>query len=451
MKPRILHEYLESRVQEIVLEPPDLWPRIQNQLQKKRLELPRLKTLSLRQSSLLIAALVVIGLSIFLFGTAPGRVLAQNIVRFFIPVGQTSYQLPGTEQTHFVYAEATFRAVSTEKAERIKTLEAERSLTPLPTTTPTPVDQKQNDGITCGSTEMAKTFICQLLVAQRWFGYPVMVLPSLPYPDTMLFMKLEPASATKIVYIYYTDPGIVDLQLIQGQGDFPELDYHGLGVPFWGAVPEGAVQQVSVGTYPGEFVIGDYALDPTLSTVTWDPTINVMRLRWKENQKWYELYAYWYDSAKFGKGDMMALSSKIVPFSSDDQVLAGAAGSIEMVEKEAGFTILQPGYLPDGFRFSYAQFDPIAKRAMLFYSLIDPVIDVQKYLAIYEMPAEEAIRQFPPDYDNPIEIGNLQRDNRKVLTWETKGLSIEMLYYVYPSLNIPPGEIDDLQKIAQSM
>jgi hypothetical protein len=131
--------------------------------------------------------------------------------------------------------------------------------------------------------------------------------------------------------------------LAQGLGDFPK-----------DPVYQDAVQLVRVGKYQAEYAAGSFIFtDGRVDKgMVWEPGESVYRLRWKENERWYSLTL---SAHQFARLKPVEIQEKMIQIAENlvnldqgtDQLTAGSQPSIK---DSAGFTIKEPGLLPEGFR-----------------------------------------------------------------------------------------------------
>jgi hypothetical protein len=129
--------------------------------------------------------------------------------------------------------------------------------------------------------------------------------------------------------------------LAQGLGDFPE------GSPVY----QEAVQLVQVGEYQAEYATGAFIFTEDGGMV-WKPDDSVYSLRWKENEHWYSFTLSADQSAGLKpveiQAKMIQIAENLVSFDQGaDQLTAGSQPSIK---DSVGFTIKEPGLLPEGFQ-----------------------------------------------------------------------------------------------------
>ena len=75
------------------------------------------------------------------------------------------------------------------------------------------------------------------------------------------------------------------LTLKQGLGSFPEDGN-------FDKVPSYKIQMVMIGEYPGEYVRGDFIVLAGETVATWESDLSIQRLRWREDDRWFEIGAY---------------------------------------------------------------------------------------------------------------------------------------------------------------
>ena len=87
-----------------------------------------------------------------------------------------------------------------------------------------------------------------------------------------------------IISIGYESKG-GHLTLKQGLGIFPEDGE-------FDQVPSYEIQLVMIGEYPGEYVQGDFIVLAGETDATWVSDLSIQRLRWREDDRWFEIGAY---------------------------------------------------------------------------------------------------------------------------------------------------------------
>jgi hypothetical protein len=160
-----------------------------------------------------------------------------------------------------------------------------------------------------------------------------------------------------------------DLGVLQSSQDFTALD----SVSDWFSVPEEAIQQVSVGGIPAEYVNGDFVVTPGEEQATWMPA-DYIRLRWKNGDTWYEIVKW--GEPVLQPQELADLAAQLSPDSGsidasaqgqrEEPMVADAYLNISDAEKAYGKPIRVPELIPDGLPFSHARiFEDTG--VMLFY------------------------------------------------------------------------------------
>lgn len=191
----------------------------------------------------------------------------------------------------------------------------------------------------CGQviSPLSSTFICQLQDAQAKLGFEVRSFPARYVQEQFRFMEVYPEY--RIAVIHFSG-----YSLSQGIGDFPE-DCPGC------AVYEEAVQPVQVGAYQAEYAAGSFIFEEDKSMI-WNPNAQHYALRWKEGEHWYALSLE--ESASNGlkpveiKAKIIQLAENLVTIDQGAELLSAA--NQPSIKDSAGFTIKEPGILPEGFQ-----------------------------------------------------------------------------------------------------
>jgi hypothetical protein len=292
----------------------------------------RIPSLRFRFAFAAILAAMLFGA--FLLATPQGRVLAQQILGYFKTTTQ-KYLFPSFEPTNTPVA--TY--ILTSGASIVH-------LTPA-------VDAAQ-----CGATvsPVSSTFPCQLINAESEAGFPIKTFPADRVHLTFKILVVVPE--LQIVVIHFT-AGSAFYTMMEGTGDFPSDEYWNPGVPV------DAVRQVEVAGHPAEFVAGGWYV------TAWDPDYPAYQLRWKEGNRWFEIFKESSEIENPEKGaeeELIGLAENLVTASQGVERLAGA--DTPTVSQQAGFTILEPTILPEVFRLCDANY---VSRTQ---TLIPPYVDI---------------------------------------------------------------------------
>jgi hypothetical protein len=187
-----------------------------------------------------LAALVT--LAAWLLATPQGRVLAQNVWRFFNPAAADSFAVP----------------------EAMGAAEPSAGPTAVP---------PQFVAAAC-----AADLACQLGAAEAAVGFEALALEDVP-GLTWHYVEAFPESGT--LRLGYTAQGGGGLVLSQSRGDLPASP--------WEAVPPEAAKAVQVNGQPAEYVEGTFVVMAGATEATWNAGAPLQRLRWREGGVLYEL------------------------------------------------------------------------------------------------------------------------------------------------------------------
>jgi hypothetical protein len=280
----------------------------------------KMKATQLRRASrVAFVTLTIIALLALAFVTPRGRAFAQELLAYFTTVSQRFIPPLPTPLPAPTY-----------------TLEAR--LIPQPTI---PVNHQN-----CGEvvSPVSSTFICQLQDAQTSLGFVVKSFPVRYVQAPFDFMWVDQEHRT--IQLIFRDQQ-ANYYLAQGLGDFPR-DSSGY------AIYQEAVQPVRVGAYPAEYARGIFIFPGGRvdQDMVWNPDEPVYHLRWKEDERWY---AFTLSTDQFAglepaeiQAKMSLLAENLVSLDQGaDQLTAGSQLSIK---DSAGFTIKEPGLLPEGFQ-----------------------------------------------------------------------------------------------------
>jgi hypothetical protein len=267
-----------------------------------------------------IAALVtIIALSLaaaFLL-TPQGQMFAQKIRKYFDTVPETSFAPPWPTPI------------------LVPTYTLEANLAHQPVAPTVGVDD-------CGTviSPISSSFVCQLQDAQTRLGFAVKSFPA-QYVDAP-FHSLWVDPKTTWLHLTFRGQGSV-YTLAQGLDDF-----------LWHPVYEGAVQPVQVGQYPAEFVADSFIFpdgEPYEPWV-WNADEPFYRLRWKENERWYEFTLARGQPGESGldeiQNEMIQIAENLVGLDHGNEKLA--AGNQPSIKDSISFTIKELGLLPEGFQ-----------------------------------------------------------------------------------------------------
>lgn len=239
----------------------DLWPNLRKVLVTNKItERPGVSSThphvtKTRRWQLLAASVFLLALAILLI-TPPGQALAQQMLSFFTPAKATSYPAPTAVLT-------------------VSALDGQLENTPAPTATP-------SYAAFCPQTDPRQRYACALAFTQQKIGFPLKAL-SADSPLELTGVDIDPADSA--VSLYYGSNAT--LILTQRRSPFPQSIRRAKDNN--GEVPAEAVQSVTINGQPGEYVEGGFIMKPGSQQFTWDSSMSMARLRWKDGDTWFEM------------------------------------------------------------------------------------------------------------------------------------------------------------------
>lgn len=206
------------------------------------------------------------------------------------------------------------------------------------------------DNQTCEGkiSPISSTFFCQLKNAQNKLRFAIKSFSIHSIQAQFEFMLLDQDHGILQMDFKGND---IHYSLTQGLGDFPQ-DCPGC------VIYEGAVQAVRVGAYQAEYAKGAFFFKDGLNNgMEWNPDEPVYQLRWKEDEHWYKLILSTVESREDHSDEeiqeeMIYIAENLVGLNQGVKQLT--AGDQPSVKDSIGFTLKEPGLLPeDFFQVSY--------------------------------------------------------------------------------------------------
>ncbi len=323
---------------------PEFVRKLQTQLMEQAVEKPHLSINHQARKKFFshmtwgIASIVILA-AIFLF-TPPGRVLAHNILHFFSR-SEEEYTLPVASPVSMV------------------------AVTPgitQPTLTPTPIS---GFSAVC---EKNSNPICSLEQIRKMVDFPVKGLAELPAGFSFIGATGRP---DQILLLYRRNDGQSSLVLIQEK--FTKKNTQALKVS-----NETVVENVKIGSLDGEYVLGSWEGNPGEQELNWDPTFPQQTLRWQEEEVLITMF-YTVNpdltSNQMDKDYLLSLANKlttseILTFQPTATVQPGSIiyENTDELERAAGFEIVEPAWLPEGYHLQQAKYLPEMQAVCLEYS-----------------------------------------------------------------------------------
>lgn len=326
------------------------------------------KILRLRFGLGLAAVLFLFGL---IFGQMPeGQALAESIRHFFTIATVTEIPVTDPNLLNTPTLAPTF-AVTLAPAVETK-----------PTKTPFPTPE----GFTLEDTQACQTdpygYRCKIAWAEKKAGFDLKEFPSDPLE--MRFDELYIEDGNEVWIRYSRVGGGSYLSLVQG----PD---HGLN-KFGVGVPEDSIQQVMVGEYPGEYVAGTFGVGMGETSYSWKQDGGKYSLLWSDGERLLEIISHGCVGITHycSEEELINLALSLVDESEPSNgPRADYLKSVEEAEEISGFDVLEPGLLPEGFKFSYGKYDKEKSEIKLSYKPVDSEQFHFADLEIWQIPLDQ--------------------------------------------------------------
>lgn len=403
-----------------------------------------------------LAFLLVLVAGTIFFVTPQGRGVAQTVIRFFnlaqndilpLPTGQT------TEPPH-----PTRTAAPTRVVELQEVTPAANASGALSFPTVTPVTDAKADGAKWNLTiEQAEQFV----------GFKLRVPVSLPSGYRLDNVIFDPRTS-EVTQIYGFHPYSAGEQFILHQRPSKPTDVIGQSA---------IVEQMTVGGVGVEYVAGAWFGAAGASTESWHTDSIYHTFRWQEGDFFFTLEILFDDSdtwspAYWTKDGMLAMVEIVMGVRAEfpEQININNLTSLDQAEKVAGFDLLVPSVLPEGFVFSRAVYEPQTKRILLFYQPQDGSRDSSgvRLVIIEKQKSDQSTGNlwdsYPPNALEQVMVGSIpailvrgtlvdgvyQPDSFWRLVWSTTQLSIELTFSTRPDY---PTRLEkaEMVAIAESM
>lgn len=367
----------------------DLWPAIQSRVQKsqphpsrgtimnthpnsqpsQRPQRWQLKPAFLLASILLISALFLL--------LPQGRALAQEFIHFFNRGGGVEQILPTPQPVVLV---------------KVTPGSVQATLTPIATSTPQPPFYG-----TCGDFGSPR---CSLSQIRQMVNFPVKSIST--ETEGLTFEGATGGPENVTLKYQYGSPAAL---LIVNQGPRNEAD-----IQKWDVAANTDVEAVQIGTNQGEYVKGGWSYSAKDNIQRWSTDTNLQTLRWQEGNILFTISVIGFgDKITLDKQSLVNLAASMNATTEPAVAQPSQKPEIKHVsipeaEKLAGFQIVQPSWLPDGYENLNAWYMHENKTICVDYQhLADKEIGT-KYasLTIAESPLAQAqnINDLFPDRPN---------------------------------------------------
>ncbi len=417
----VLHSMLNHLAQKAALPGEiDLWPEIQVRLaagkpfsQPRKPDMNHISAKNKRYWAAAFGALALVLAMALLFALPEGRALADAIRHLFRITSQEQLPKPSGEEI----------AAPTNVPTFMVTLAPAAAAASTPTPYPLPTSASVTMPDVCVPDLYA--YACRIFWAEQSAGWDAKELPA--DPAGFVFKDVLIANPGEILLEYDMIGGGGYLMFSQGPGDhFPS---------FTGMAPESAIEEVQVGPFQGEYVVGDYAIG-SQSNAYWQSCCR-LRLRWLESDRWFELdkEASAPQVAYMTRDTMIQMALGLVDRPAPAQRLnPDYLASPDQAAQVAGFAVATPAVLPEGFVFKYASFNKDLSQLRLNYG--PPGDAGVASILIVETPLDkvplspgdngEALKGETVDINGSSAIYFSDSAYNHALTWQAAGLKITL-------------------------
>lgn len=395
-------------------------------------------------------AWAAVGVTLVLLGvglvalTPQGRSLAHSMLVFFgyrasdtqpLPSGQPSEPVPPT------------RTPAPIQVLGLQTVPAAQPTQPAPTPATTASNGEWLYGVT-------------LEAANQLMGDPVVVPASLPTGYSLESLNVSPSTG-EVQQIFKYAPYQSGEIFVLSRQPAAQLEMVGASA---------AVEQLQIGGVLVEYVQGIWFAAPGAASEQWDSAAEVHTFRWQSGEYAYSLFfglnetfspAYLTESQMLALVEVLLGARAALPVALNLNNLE----SIAALEQAAGFDILAPALIPEGFVFERGVYEPENQRVILLYT---PAAN-SRYtsgtrLVIFELPLAAAgtpagVEGFPPEAVASVTVngfpgtlvrgalvdGQYDPDFGLSLRWSTSSLFINMRFTSSQGLPVEISPEDFLQ------
>lgn len=342
----------------------------------------------LLRRALLVAVVLIVAFAVLLT-TQPGRALAQKMLLFFSITDEKSFVLP-TDQVFAVPETPTPAPIYVLPLQPV-----EDETQPEPTK---PID------LSCNTPASQVEYFCQIKAVETLAGFDVKEF--LYDPKGTEFSRVTfTADTNQVKMEFEVSTGGGYLYLRQGMDDFVLADDE------WSKVPTDAVEQVTVNGKYAEIASGTYVVYPNATSAVWEPG-GQLSLVWRDGNRWFVLEKWGdpYPIEWITKEELIKLAESLVDERPLDAVPPPDPENLKSVadaEKLAGFDVLTPALLPQGYEL---------KRVIWVYEtvrlLYGPIRSQDSTLYIVMGPVENSqvgpCAECPAGTDEVVQVGRWQ-------------------------------------------
>ena len=305
----------------------------------------------LRAAGLAVVFVMLAGI-IFLF-TPQGQGVAQAVARFFTFAGQDTLPLPTGQPTEPTPPTRTPAPTRIAELQVVTPGDSAPAVASYPTETPV---SAAGAGVPVWNLSVEE--------AEQLAGFAVSTPAVLP-PGYRLDNVIYNPGAGEVAQFYEFHPYSAGEMFILSQRATAPEDVIGQSAQ---------VEQLTVGDTPVEYVRGGWFGEPGSGTESWSSGSIYHTYRWQAGDFYYALVFMFdefdtWSSAYWTREGMIAMLEIILGLRADfpEQVNYNNLTSLEQAEEIAGYDLLVPSVLPEGFVFSRAMYEPNLERVILYY------------------------------------------------------------------------------------
>ena len=402
-----------------------------------------------------LIALLAIAAGTVLFFTPPGQAFAQGIYHFFTRAEYDYLPIPTGQPTEAPPPTRTAAPTHIAELQEVTPAGNAASVQDYPTAMPVPPGEPNTPA-----------WNLTLDQAEQLAGYEVRMPASLPPGYRLDNVTFDPRTQ-EVAQFYGFHPYAAGEQFILHQR--PSLPTDEIG-------QSATVEQMTLGGVLVEYVGGSWYGEAGAGAETWHPDSIHHTFRWQQGDFFFSLEILFdnndtWSPAYWTRDGMLAMVEIAMGARTDfpEAINLNNLTSIAQAEQAAGFDLLVPATLPEGFVFSRAVFVPESGQVRLFYRPQDGSRGSSGVgLVIVEKQGTgqlaEAWEGYPAGAVETVMVGSSQAtfargsmadgiydpEANLYLVWNTTELSIKMIYSAQSAY---PTHLDqeELIAIAESM
>jgi hypothetical protein len=374
----------------------DLWPALKRDLDSNRWKSGPGAPIQVRPNTqapflrpTLVFVLILLLAFVILLTTPPGRAFAQKMLLFFRVTEEKSFLLP----TGQVFPVPETPTPAPTYVLPLQAVEGETRPGPTKSIDPS-----------CSTPASRSGYSCQIKAVEIKAGFDVKEFPFDPKGTTFSNASFD-AAANQVTTEYVVTTGGGYLYLRQGINEFTPAGGE------WSKVPSDAVEQVMVNGQYAEIATGTFVVYPNAASAVWTHGGQLI-LVWQEGNSWFVLEKLGdpYPIEWITRDELVRLAESLVderPLDAvppqDPEDLNGVAEA----ESLAGFDVLAPSFLPQGFELKRVAW--VYDSVRLFYG---PGSSREYALFIFMGPVENhqvgPCLECPPGTEEVVKVGSWQ-------------------------------------------